>query len=244
MKTVTQKWHPLLQLQRCSSPGLQWSHCIRPAWLQMCVNNLSKANFFRSNSSLFSLGHYPSRREAGKVDTHCSPGAGSPLVSSKHMGAARAVTPGTEVLVLKWVSKASAWVPLRAWWHGTVLVSLWDIIWVTLTPINHVVAVVDTHHLSGCLTLPTSHGTLCWIFRKKKGYHLWVWVTFLNTYFFRWQDIFPGAQLKVLESSLTAFSYSHLISLLPRNAVNVAFKIHPDPSHICFYPHFSCPRKA
>lgn len=133
----------------------------------MCVNNPSKENSFRSHSSRVFL--QAQAGETGKVDTHCSPGASSPLVSSEHMGAARAVTPGTEVLILIWVNQASAWDPLRAWWHGTVLFSLGDIIWVTLTPINHVVAVVDTHHLTGCLTLPASHGTLFWTSRKKKG---------------------------------------------------------------------------
>lgn len=110
--------------------------------------------------SVFILTHHNSPLGTSGTGTRTrSPGASSPLVSSKHVGAARAVNPGMEVLVLIWVNNASAWDPLRTWCHGTVLVGLWDIIWVTLTPINHVVAVVDTHHLAGCLTLPTSHGT-------------------------------------------------------------------------------------
>lgn len=103
-------------------------------------------------------------------NTHCSPGASPPLVSSEHVGAARADAPGAITLVLERVlSEATVWGPLRAWWHGTVLVSFWDIIRVTLDLIDHVVTVVDTDHLPGGPPLPTRHGALHWTFRKRKG---------------------------------------------------------------------------
>lgn len=63
--------------------------------------------------SVFVLTHHNSPLGASGTGTRTgSPGASSPLVSSKHVCTARAVTPGTEILVLKWVSRAS---PLRAW---------------------------------------------------------------------------------------------------------------------------------
>lgn len=88
-----------------------------------------------------------------------SPGAGPPLVPTEHVGAARATAPGTIILVLeRMLSEASVWRPPRARGHGTLLVSFWDIVWVALTRVDHVVTVIDTHHLPSRPTLSTRHG--------------------------------------------------------------------------------------
>lgn len=93
--------------------------------------------------------------------THRSPGAGPPLVPTEHVGAARAAAPGTIILVLeRMLSEASVWRPPRAWGHGTLLVSFWDIVWVALTRVDHVVTIIDTHHLPSRPTLSARHGAL------------------------------------------------------------------------------------
>lgn len=77
------------------------------------------------------------------------------------MGAAGPGAPGAGILMVEGVlSETTVWAPLRARRCGTVLVSFWDVIWVTLTLINHVVTVVDTYHLPGRPALPTRHGAL------------------------------------------------------------------------------------
>lgn len=168
------------------------------------------------------------------MSTHCSPGPGSPLVPSKHVGAARAVTPGTEVLVLKWVSQAS---PLRARWHGAVLVSLGDVICVTLTSINHMVAVVDTHYLSGCLTLPTSHGTLCWIVRKKEGTVIWESELCFEYTFLQVAEYFPRCPAKSLRISRDCFLLFPSGSLARINVILISWALLLRTWHI---PHMCC----
>lgn len=112
------------------------------------------------------------KADSGKTwgNTHGSPGTCPPLVSSEHVGAAGADAPGAIILILERVlSEATIRGPLRAWWHGTVLVGFRDMIWVTLALINHMVAVVDTDHLPGRPTLPTRCGALHWRFRRREG---------------------------------------------------------------------------
>lgn len=153
------------------------------------------------------------------MNTHCSPGASPPLVSTEHMGAARAEAPGVIVLILERVlSQATVWGPLRAWWHGTVLVAFWDIIWVTFTLINHMVTVVDTYHLPGCSPLPTCHRTLSGMFRKRSEKERISHLAVINSWMCiscKWPTTCPADQIKnfgdSLDSSLFFPPHSHII---------------------------------